>query len=174
MTDLERLPNRTKYDGKLILFSAFYGHMGHAPYLSSMVQAAIVLERMGIAWDYWFCYSDFHFDRALNKAMVDFMRSDATDIILIDTDIQFEAESLFRLLSHDVDVICGSYREKNNWERYVGEYIVAPSGAPAGKVGPDGKPILAASRIPGGFTRFTKRAVQLYYDERPDLHYMRS
>lgn len=169
---LPKLPNATTYQGKLVVFTAFYDYKGYAPYIASMIQTTMWLERLGIEWDYWHIYGDFHFDRALNQAMTNFMRSDATDIILIDSDLKWDAEAILRLLSHDVDVVAGSYRMKNQWEQYTG--IVQrdeATGMVRGKMLADGTALVRADRVTGGFTRFRRSALQKFADAHPELHY---
>lgn len=169
---LPKLPNATTYHGKLALFTPFYDYRGHAPYLTSMISTVMMIERLGIEWDYFHIYGDFHFDRALNKALTDFMRSDFTDMILVDSDLKWSPEGMLRLLFHDdVEVVAGSYRRKNAWHSYVGEYTTGERGIPRGIFAKDGLPLLEASRIPGGFTRFRKSALQKYADAYPEMHY---
>lgn len=169
---LPKAPNTTNYHGKVVIFTAFYDYKGYAPYITSMIQQAIWLERLGIEWDYWHIYGDFHFDRALNQAMTNFMESDATDIILIDSDLKWSADAVLRLLTHDVDVVAGSYRMKNQWEQYTG--IPArdeATGQVRGKILKDGTALVKADRVTGGFTRFRKSALQRFADAHPELHY---
>lgn len=168
---LPKMANQTTYRGKVIIFTAFYNYMGHAPYLTSMLSLSMWLERLGIEWDYWHIFGDFHFDRALNQAMTGFMRSDYTDIILIDSDLGFQPESVLRLLTHDVDVVAGSYRMKNQWNEYTGVIQRGETGVPRGIELPDGTPLLMADRVTGGFTRFRREALTKFADAHPELHY---
>jgi hypothetical protein len=169
---LPKAPNVTTYKGKMIIFTAFYDYKGYAPYITSMIATAIFFERLGIEWDYWHIFGDFHFDRALNQAMTNFMRSDDfTDIILIDSDEKWGPEGILRLLSHDVEVVAGSYRMKNQWNEYTGIPSRTETGGYPGKVLKDGTALLQADRITGGFTRFTKGALQKFADAYPELHY---
>lgn len=168
---LPKAPNTTTYHGKVIVFTAFYNYMGHAPYITSLLATSMFLERLGVEWDYWHVFGDFHFDRALNQAMTGFLDSDATDIILIDSDLKWSPEAIFRLLHHDVDVVAGSYRMKNNWEAYTGIIKRGETGAPRGVMLQDGTALLQAERVTGGFTRFRKTALQKFVDAYPELRY---
>lgn len=168
---LPKAPNITGYKGKLVIFSAFYNYMGHAPYIAALLNTCMVLERVGIEWDFKCIYGDFHFDRALNQVMTQVMKSDATDIVVIDTDLHWKPEAILRMLGHDVDIVSGSYRMKNDWVRYTGQVQFAPSGAPAGRILADGTCLLAADRVTGGFTRFRTSALRRYAEAYPELHY---
>lgn len=165
-------PNITTYQGKVVLFTSFYERKGHAEYIASMVPTIAALERLGIRWDYRTMAGDFHFERALNSAL-SFVRDseDDTDIILIDSDEAWEPEAILRLLSHPVDVVCGSYRMKNHWHQYVAMPAVDEDGDVRGRMLGDGTALLLAWRITGGFTRLTRNALRIYSDAYPELHY---
>lgn len=170
--DLPKAANMTTYRGKVILFTAFYDYKGYAPYITSMIATVMFLERLGIEYDYWHIFGDFHFDRALNQAMTNAIDSDATDIILLDSDLKWSPESLLRLLCHDVDVVAGSYRMKNQWEQYTGIVMRDPeTGMVLGRMLPDGTAIARAERVTGGFTRLRTSALRKFVDAYPELRY---
>ncbi len=50
--------------------------------------------------------------RARNAAVAHFLDSDYTHLMFIDSDIEFDPESVVKLLRHDKDVICGIYPKK--------------------------------------------------------------
>ena len=50
--------------------------------------------------------------RARNTLTAEFLRSDATDLVFIDSDLVFSPDHLARLLSHDEDVVGGFYPKK--------------------------------------------------------------
>jgi FkbM family methyltransferase len=50
--------------------------------------------------------------RARNTLTAEFLRSDATDLLFIDSDLVFSADHVARLLSHDEDVVGGFYPKK--------------------------------------------------------------
>ena len=114
---------------------------------------------------------DFHFERTLNAALTRFMESDFTDILLIDSDEGWRAEDVFRIIMHPHPIVAGSYRMKNAWDHYVGTLRIDENGTPYGEQQSDGTYLLEAERIPGGFTRFKRHALQMYADAYPELHY---
>lgn len=169
---LPKAPNATTYQGKLCVFTSFYEYKGHAPYITSMIGATMFMERLGVPWDYWHVYGDFHFDRALNGALTRAMESDFTDIILVDSDEGFPPEAFLRLLAHDVDIVAGSYRMKNHWHEYTGEIMRAEDdGTPLGRILKDGTALLRATKVTGGFTRFRTSALRRYAEAYPELSY---
>ncbi len=58
--------------------------------------------------------SDSHADRACNKACSLFLASDCSDMLIIDTDVLFNAKDIDRILSHDVPLVCGIYPKKSD------------------------------------------------------------
>jgi len=171
------LPNRqsqniTTYRGRVVLFTSFYEMRGYAPYISSIVPTIAVLERLGISWDYRTIAGDFHFERALNAALSAVRDSETdTDIIVIDADEAWEPEAVLRLLSHDVDIVCCSYKMKGAWDKFVAVPKQDENGNYLGRILPDGTALLEALRVTGGFIRFTRKALRAYSEAYPELHY---
>lgn len=171
LTLLEKLPNKTLYDGKLIIFTPFYNSQGYSAYIASLIETSMYLERLGIAWDYWSKSGDFHIERAVNSALEDFLASDATDILMIDSDERFEPMAVMRLLAHEDEVVGGAYRMKNRWEEYTCVLKRDERGVPVGKIIKDGTALIEALRVPAGFLRIKKSALLKFKEAYPDLHY---
>lgn len=169
---LEQLPNQTTYKGKLIIFTSFYEWKGYAPYIQSLVATSMVLERLGIKWDFWPVFGDFHIERAVNETYTRFLNDpEATDIIAIDSDESWDVMGILRLLSHQEEVVGCSYRMKNSWENYTALLKTDADGCPVGKMLSDGTALLEASRLPWGFLRMKRSAVEKYRDAYPELRY---
>lgn len=161
---VQTLPGRFDYAGKLIIFTPFYQSFSTAQYTASMVTTAIVLERAKVTWEYMPYPGDFHVERACNLALAKFLEDkDATDILVIDSDESWEPIAILRLLLHPHEVCGCAYRMKNNWERYTCQ-LKTENGHPQGYVGADGKAMLRAERIPAGFMRLKRSAVQKLSD----------
>ena len=166
------LPNATLFDGKLIIFTTFYQQQAHSRYTQSMVLTAMVLERMGIKWDFWPSHGDFHVEHSCNRALAAFLEDEeATDFLIIDSDESWNVMAILRLLSHKEEVVACAYRMKNNWEKYTC-VLKSQNGNFMGKVLGDGTALLAAERVPGGFLRIKKSAAKLYADNCGDNWYM--
>lgn len=52
--------------------------------------------------------------RARNTLTAEFLKSDYTDLIFIDSDLVFSSEQIERIMSHDVDVVAGFYPKKQD------------------------------------------------------------
>jgi hypothetical protein len=94
-----------------------YGGMVHEGYLrgfSSFIVAAI---DMGMKINLATVINESLVTRARNELVKYMMQSDSTHLVFIDADIQFKAEDVVRLLSHDKDVVVGSYPLKGiRWD----------------------------------------------------------
>jgi hypothetical protein len=165
-------PSKIAYQGKLIVFTSFYDYQAHASYTQSMVCLAMVLEKLGVDWDYWPVMGDFHIERCINEAYSRFMRDEkATDILCIDSDESFTAQSVLRLLEHPDEVVAGAYKMKNQWNEWTAVWKKDEGGYPMGKALEDGTGLIEAERLPWGFLRVKKTALQRYVDHFPDLWY---
>ena len=160
------------YTGKLIIFTTFYKQQTLSCYCDSLFQTAVLLERLGIKNDYWSNRGDFHVERSINTALTAFLDSDATDIIIIDSDEEWRSQDIVRLLMHDEEIVGGSYRTTMPKIRYLGELKTAEDGAYLGKMLPDGNALLEAYRIPSGFMRIKKSAIKKYVDAYPDSYFL--
>lgn len=58
------------------------------------------------------CIGDSLVARARNKLAADFLETDATHLLFLDTDLIFSPEQIARLLSHDVPIVAGLYPKK--------------------------------------------------------------
>ena len=158
------------YRGKLVIFTTFYKHQAYAGYVHSLALTAMVLGKLGIEWDYWPYSGDFHVERAVNRALTNFLASDATDFVCIDSDEAWNVEGLFRLITRPVEIIGGAYKKTNDWEQYTCKFKVDDNGVPMGEI-MDGEPVLEVDRLPAGFLRVTKPVLQKFIEAYPDRWY---
>lgn len=158
------------YAGSLVIFTPFYEGRAFAGYTHSLALSAMVLDRLGIKWDYWCSSGDFHVERALNKALTNFAESDHTDFVCIDSDEAWNPDGLLRLLSHDKEMVGAAYRKKNRWSQWTAAIKLEANGVPAGEMTATG-PLIRAERLPGGFLRFTKPALAKFREAYPDDWY---
>lgn len=167
------LPNKTNFVGKLIVFTSFYDYRGHAPYIHSLVALAMALERLGVRWDYWPVFGDFSINRCINETYTRFLADDdATDILNIDSDESFDPNGVLRLLAHSEEIVGGAYKMKNQWEDWTANWFIdTATGKPIGRVLEDGSALLKAARMPWGFLRIKKSALEKYVAHFPDLYY---
>lgn len=157
-----------EYNGKVVIATFFYKQQAYLDYTHSLVTSLMVLERMGIKFDYWPVTGNFHMEICVNQTLSRFLRSDATDIILIDSDEGWNPESLVRLLLHEEEIVCGVYRFANGEVKYPVVLKTDDDGSYLGQMLPDGNCLLEAEKIPGGFLRISKAALEKWVRKFPD------
>ena len=91
----------------------------------------------------------------------------ADHIVFIDHDISWRAKDLLSLVNVDSEVVAGLYRFKKEKEKYMGVLDDGKDFMP--KVREDG--CIKATRVPAGFLKVTKGAVNRFMDAYPDLCY---
>lgn len=160
-----------QYGGHLVIFTSFYEQRGYAGYIHSFAVTAMVLERLGISWDYWPSAGDFHVERACNLALSRFVADEkATDFLCIDADESWDPAGLLRLLTRPDDVVGALYRMKNRWNAWTGSIKTDAQGVPEGKI-VDGQPMIEALGLPFGFLRLKKAPLLAYQEAFPDRWY---
>lgn len=158
------------YRGRLVIFTSFYKHQGYAGYIHSLALTGMVFSKLGIEWDYWPYSGDFHVERALNKALTLFMKSDATDFLCIDSDEAWDPAGLLRLITRPAEIIGGAYKKTNKWHEYTCAIKTDANGAPIGEL-VNGEPVLECDRLPAGFLRITKPVLQKFSEAYPERWY---
>lgn len=87
------------------------------PFMMSLLQTCLYFKEIGLR--YTICtISDSLINRARNNLAAKFMASQATHMVFIDCDIQFEKESILKLLWHEKEIMTASYPIKEiNWDK---------------------------------------------------------
>jgi hypothetical protein len=103
---------------KLYILTPCYGGLCHVDYLTSMLDTVKLFNEFNIPLVIEFCRSDSLITRARNnliaKAMSD---KDTTNIIFIDSDINWEASDVLKLLISGKSLVGGAYPLKNyKWD----------------------------------------------------------
>lgn len=88
-------------------------------------------------------------------------------IVFIDHDLSWKPQDLLRLIETDGDVVAGLYRFKETEEHYMGVLDDGPNGRQI--LRSDG--CIKATRVPAGFLKITKEAVDRFMGSYPDLVY---
>jgi len=127
---------------KLFVATPMYGGMNHGLYMKSCLDLQTTMYRYGIEIKFSFLFNESLITRARNYLVDEFLRTDYTHMLFIDSDIHFNAQDVIALLALDKDVIGGPYPKKSmNWgniahaarsqpdldpkelENLVGEYV---------------------------------------------------
>ncbi len=103
--------------------------------------------------------------RARNALTADFLKSDCTHLLFIDSDLLFSSEHIARLLSHDVPLVGGMYPKKQ--EGPIEWVFNTLPGTPAPM--PDG--LLRVRYIGTGFLLIARKVFEMMISYYPALEY---
>lgn len=67
------------------------------------------LTAMGHSVDFTFQMGDPYLDLTRNHLVKQFLESDATDMVFVDSDVAFDSDGIVKLMAHDVQIIGGVY-----------------------------------------------------------------
>lgn len=137
---------------KIFLSVPMYGGQCAGIFTKSVSELTAACIRYGIELKQFFLFNESLITRARNYCVDEFLRSDCTHLMFIDSDIGFSGESVLTLLAlasddSPYDVICGPYPKKCiSWEkviqavnagvadhdanildRFVGDYVFNPA-----------------------------------------------
>lgn len=105
---------------KLFVATPMYGGMAHGLYIKSCLDLQNIMNRYGIETKFSFLFNESLITRARNYLVDEFLRTDYTHMLFIDSDINFNAQDVVALMALDKDVIGGPYPKKSiNWKNVV-------------------------------------------------------
>lgn len=101
---------------KVFVATPMYGGMAHGMYVKSCLDLQGLLSRYGVEVRFSFLFNESLITRARNYLVDEFLRSDCTHLLFIDSDIHYNPQDVVALLALDKDVIGGPYPKKSiNW-----------------------------------------------------------
>jgi hypothetical protein len=127
---------------KLFVATPMYGGMAHGLYIKSCLDLQSIMSRYGVEVRFSFLFNESLITRARNYLVDEFLRSDCTHLLFIDSDIHYTPQDIVALMALDKSVIGAPYPKKSiNWnsvanaarknpdmnpgelENLVGEYV---------------------------------------------------
>jgi hypothetical protein len=178
---------------KLFVATPMYGGQCAGMFARSIADLSALCTHHGIPLQMYFLFNESLITRARNYCCDEFMRSDATHMLFIDSDIGFNPQDVIALLAlqlqnNDYDVIGGPYPKKciswekikmavdkgaadenpNELEKFVGDYVFNPKSSQ--KEIPLSQPV-EVLEIGTGFMMVRKRTFEKYRDAYPHLSY---
>lgn len=151
---------------KICIAIPSYTGMGHMRTHFSLLDGVLDLASRGWEFTWIFRDHDSMIARGRNLMVSLFLYGeqyqDATDLVMIDSDLAWESGGLGQLCAHDVDVVGGAYPFKKDDLRFPMKFMDKPS-----ELGPNG--LMEVRGITPGFFRMSRRALErmtdLYRDE---------
>jgi len=178
---------------KLFLATPMYGGNCVGMYTRAVADLAAICAKYQIPLQLYFLFNESLITRARNYCADEFLRSDATHMLFIDSDIGFNPQDVLALLAmqdddSDYDVIGAPYPKKciswekiklavdkgiadedpNRLEKFVGDYVFNPKGGQ--REIPIGQPV-EVMEIGTGFMMIRRKTFDKYKEVFPNLHY---
>jgi len=178
---------------KLFLAAPMYGGMCAGMFTKSVADLTAMCAANGIHMQSYFLFNESLITRARNYCVDEFMRSDCTHMMFIDSDIGFDPRDVLALLAlqsddSEYDVLAGPYPKKciswekiklavdkgmadedpNVLEKFVGDYVFNPKNG-GGSFRID-EPI-EVSEIGTGFMMTRKSTFEKFRDAYPQYSY---
>lgn len=97
---------------KLFIATPMYGGMAHGLYIKSCLDLQTTFSKYGIETKFSFLFNESLITRARNYLVDEFLRSDYTHMLFIDSDIHYSPQDIIALMALDKDVIGGPYPKK--------------------------------------------------------------
>jgi len=136
---------------KIFVATPMYGGICGGQYCKSTADLSGMSARYGMDVRFFYLFNESLITRARNYLVDEFLRSDCTHLMFIDSDIGFDPNDVIALSviadpKSDKDIVCGPYPKKciawekivravdkgfadkdpNNLEKYVGDYVFNP------------------------------------------------
>jgi hypothetical protein len=118
------------------------------------------LKAAGIEVELGLLCGDCHVDDARNRLVRDFLKSGCDDFVFIDADVGWQTDDLVRLLSHDRDVVGGTYPMKQDQEDFPVRLI-------PGEIWSDSNGLIEVEGLPTGFLRIRRNVLEKLFAESP-------
>ena len=87
---------------KLFVATPMYGGMAHGLYLKSCLDLQGIMSRYGVDVKFSFLFNESLITRARNYLVDEFLRSDCTHLLFLDSDIHYNPQDVVALLALDV------------------------------------------------------------------------
>ncbi len=101
---------------KLFVATPMYGGQAHGMYVKACLDLQGLLNKYGVEVRFSFLFNESLITRARNYLVDEFLRSDCTHMLFIDSDVHYNPQDVIALLALDKDVIGGPYPKKAiNW-----------------------------------------------------------
>lgn len=103
---------------KLFVATPMYGGMCAGPFMKSCLDLTTVCNKYGIPVQFFFLFNESLITRARNYLVDEFLRSECTHLMFIDSDISFDAMHVLALLALDKPINGAPYPKKTiAWEK---------------------------------------------------------
>tara|TARA_R110000772_G_scaffold146282_3_gene256419 strand:+ start:779 stop:1666 length:888 start_codon:yes stop_codon:yes gene_type:complete len=178
---------------KIMIATPMYGGQCCGIYTKSSTDLATLAKGYGVDCRFYYLFNESLITRARNYLVDEFMRSDCTHLMFIDSDIGFDPQDVLALAAiaepgTDKEIVCGAYPKKAiAWEkikkavdkgfadqdpsvleRYVGDYVFNPAdGSGQMKLNEPAEVLEGGT----GFMMIQRSAFEKYAEAYPEFSY---
>jgi hypothetical protein len=100
----------------LLVATPMYGGMCNGQYTASMLQMVTTFTQAKVPFQYAYMTNESLITRARNSLAHDFLESNCSHLMFIDSDIGFNPTDILHMINANKDIICGIYPKKEiNW-----------------------------------------------------------
>jgi hypothetical protein len=100
----------------VFIATPMYGGQCAGWYTQSILEMVNVFGANGVKSQFSFMFNESLITRARNALAHQFLKTDATHLMFIDSDIKFNPNDIIKMLESDKEIICGIYPKKEiNW-----------------------------------------------------------
>mgnify|MGYP001225672915 CR=1 FL=1 len=171
---------------KVFVATPMYGGQANGLYVKSILDLQGLFTHYGIESRFSFLFNESLITRARNYLVDEFLRTDYTHLLFIDSDIGFDPNDVLALLALDKDIIGAPYPKKSiNWknvfaaakrpdskmenlEKVTGEYVFNPV---PGTTNFNVQEPLEVLEIGTGFMLIKREVFGKFKEEYPHLEY---
>lgn len=151
---------------KLMIATPAYSGKVHASYAVSLAETVALLTSKGIPLEMHIPTSGSLIAAERNRILRCFYKSDCTHLLCIDSDIAWQAESVEKMLAHDVDFIGCCYPA-----RLENTFLFRASVNEDGSLASNGVSLLKMEYIPAGFLLMRKNVIEKMHEVHSDRYF---
>lgn len=173
---------------KIMIATPMYGGQCFGVYAKSCIDLANKCSNYKIPIKFHYLFNESLITRARNYLVDEFLRSDFTHLVFIDSDINFNPNDVLALVALDKDIVAGPYPKKTiAWEKvaeavrsgvvdddimslskYSGDFVFNP--VPGTKSFSIGEPV-EVLEAGTGFMAIKRETLEKFQEAYPDLKY---
>lgn len=137
---------------KVFLATPAYSGTG-AGYVYAMFASSVALYKAGIAAELAIFAEDCHVDDSRNRLVRDFLETDCTDLVFLDSDLMWKPDDLVKLCKYDRDVVAVTYLLKQEEEAFPIRFL-------GDEVWSDRDGLTEVDGVPTGFLRIKRHVLK--------------
>jgi len=169
----ERVQGNPLAGARLWISSPCHDNRVDTGFARALTQTTHVLKHFGVECGWGNLDNDSDIVRGRMGCNAQFMNSGYDKCLFIDSDIEWNAKDVLRLLLHDVDFICGVYRKHSDNPSYVVNFLDGEK-VEMQEIGfPDLDVTLRRIKIREagtGFMMYSRKVVETLMEAHPELH----